>query len=65
MARGKGKNISNRNQDYSTSSEPSSPNAASPGYPITQEKQETDLKSNLMMTIVEFKKDINNCLKEI
>jgi hypothetical protein len=33
MARGKCKNISNRNQGYLASSEPSSPTIASPGYP--------------------------------
>jgi hypothetical protein len=33
MMRGKGKNISNRNQGYLVSSEPSSSTTASPGYP--------------------------------
>jgi hypothetical protein len=65
MARDKGKNISNRNQGYLASSESSSPNMASPGYTITQEKQDLDLKSLLMMVIEEFKKDVNNSLKEI
>jgi hypothetical protein len=65
MARGKGKNISNRNQDYLASSEPSSPTNVNPGYPNTPEKQDSDLKSHLMMMIEEFKKDINNPLKEI
>ena len=65
MARGKGKNISNRNQGYLASSEPSSPTTASPGYPNTPEKQDSDLKSHLMMMIEDFKKDINNSLKEI
>ena len=31
MARGKGKNITHRNQDYMSSSEPSSPTTVSPG----------------------------------
>ena len=65
MVRGKGKNISNRNQGYLASSEPSSPTTASPGYPNTPEKQDSDLKSHLMMMIEDFKKDINNSLKEI
>ena len=65
MAKGKGKNISNRNQGYLASSEPSSPTIASPGYTITLEKQDSDLKSLLMMMIEDFKKDINNSLKEI
>ena len=65
MAGGKYKNISNRNQGYLTSSEPSSPSIASPGYTITLEKQDLDLKSLLMMVIEDFKKDIKNSLKEI
>jgi hypothetical protein len=65
MAGGKHKNISNRNQGYLASSEPNSPTIASPGYTITPEKQDSDLKSLLMMIIENFKKDINNPLKEI
>jgi hypothetical protein len=64
MARGKHKNINKRNQCYLETSEPNSPNIASPGYPNTLEKQDTDLKSLLMM-IEDIKKDINNSLKEI
>jgi hypothetical protein len=37
---------------------------ASPGYPNTLEKQDSELKSYLMMLIEDFK-DINNFLKEI
>jgi chromosome segregation ATPase len=48
------------------SSEPSSPIKASTGYPNTPEKQDSDLKLHLMMMMIEdFKKDINNSLKEI
>jgi hypothetical protein len=65
MAKGKCKSISNRNQDYLAPSEPSSPTTVNPGYPNTAEKQDSDLKSYLMMIIEEFKKDINNFLKEI
>jgi FtsZ-binding cell division protein ZapB len=36
----------------------------SPGYPNTPEKQDSDLKSHLLMVIEELK-DINNFLKEI
>ena len=64
-ARGKFKNISNRNQGYLASSEPSSPTIASPGNIITLEKQDSDLKSLLMMVIEDIKKDINNSFKEI
>ena len=65
MARGKGKNISNRNQGYLASSEPSSPTTASPEYTNTPENQESVLKSYLMKIIESFKEDINNSLKEI
>jgi hypothetical protein len=47
------------------SSEPSTPTKASPGYSNTQEKQDSDLKSYLMMLVGDFKKDINNSLREI
>ena len=65
MARGKGKSISNRNQGYLASSEPSSSTTVSSEYPNTPEKQDSDLRSHLMMMIEDFKKDINNFLKEI
>jgi hypothetical protein len=54
MAKGKGKNIRNRNQGYLASSEPSSPTTMRPGQPNTAEKQDTDLKSHLLMIIEEF-----------
>jgi hypothetical protein len=59
------KNLTNRNQNDSPSSEPSTPNSASPGYPNTPEKQDLDLKSYLMMQVEDFRKGINNSLKEI
>jgi hypothetical protein len=65
MAGGKCKNISNRNQGYLVSSEPNSPTIASPGYPNTPEKQDSDIKSLLMMMIEDIKKGIHNSLKEI
>jgi hypothetical protein len=37
----------------------------SPGYPNTPEKQNSDLKSHLMMRLENFKKEINNSAKEI
>ena len=61
MSKGKHKSISNRNQDYLSSSEPTTVN---PGYPNTPQKQDSDLKSHLMMMIEELKKDINNSLKK-
>jgi hypothetical protein len=66
MARGKSKNIRNRNQGYLTSSEHSSTMKKKKrcGFPTTTEKQEYDLKMHLMMMIENFKKEINNSLKE-
>jgi hypothetical protein len=55
MVGGKLKNKSNRNQGYLASSETSSPIIESPGYNITPEKQDSNLKSLLMMVIEDFK----------
>jgi hypothetical protein len=63
MAKGKCKNITNRNQDHSASSKPSTPKTGSLGFPNTPEKQDLDLKSYLMVLVEDFKKDINNSLK--
>ena len=52
-------NRSNRNQGYLASSKPNSPTIASPGYTITREKQEMDLKSHLMMMIEDIKGEIH------
>jgi hypothetical protein len=65
MARGKKNKIRNRTQGYLASSVPSSPTTASPGYPNTPEKQDSDSKSHFMMTIEKFKKKMNNSFKEI
>ena len=65
MVKGKHKNLNNRKKDHSASSEPSTPTTTSPGYPNTPEKQNFDLKSYLMMLVEDFKKGINNSLKEI
>jgi hypothetical protein len=65
MAKGKHKNPTNRNQEHWASSEPSTPNTASPGFPNTPRKQDLDLKLYLVMVVEDFKKDINNSLKEI
>jgi hypothetical protein len=37
----------------------------SPGHPKTPDKQDSDLKSYVMMLVEDFKKDINNSPKEI
>jgi gas vesicle protein len=65
MVGGKHKNRSNTDQGYLASSETNSPTIVSPGYTNTQEEQDMDLKSLLMMMMEDFKKEINNSLKEI
>ena len=54
MAKGKHKNLSNRNQEQTPSSKPSTP---------TPKKLDPDLKTYLM--VKDIKKDFNNSLKEI
>jgi hypothetical protein len=65
MMKGKHKNLTNRNQDHSASSEPGTTTTAIPGYPSTPKKQDSDLKAYLMMLVDDFKKGINKSLKEI
>jgi hypothetical protein len=57
MAEGKCKYLTNRNEDHSPSSEPSTPTSASPGYPNTTEKLDPDLKTYLMMMVEDIKED--------
>ena len=65
MGKDKHKNLTNRNQDHSLSSEHSTPTPPSPGHPNTPEKLDPDLKAYLMMMIEDIKKDFNNSVKEI
>ena len=65
MARRKHKSICNRNQFNLVTSESNSPTTASPGYPQTPIKQDSDLNSHFIKMIEDFKKDINNFLIEI
>ena len=65
MVKGKHKNLTNRNQDHTPSSEPSTLISPSPGHPNTPEKLDLDLKAYLMMMVEDIKKDFNNSLKEI
>ena len=59
MAKGKRRNLTNRNQDHSPSSEPSTPTSPSPGHPNTPENLDLDLKAYLMMMVEDIKKDFN------
>ena len=63
MAKDKRKNLTNRNQDYSPSSEPSTPTLPSPGHRNKPEKLDLDLKAYLMMLVQDIKKGFNNSLK--
>ena len=65
MAKGKSKNLTNRNQDNSASSESNTATTAIPRHCNTPKKQDSNLKLYLMMVIEDFKKGINNSLKEI
>jgi chromosome segregation ATPase len=65
MEKGKHKNPTNRNQDYSPSSERSIPTPPSSGHPNTPEKLDPDLKTYLMMMVEDIKKGFDNSLKEI
>ena len=56
----KQKNTRNRKEGYLESSELNYPTITSPGYTTTPEKQDSDIKSLLMMRIEDFKKDINS-----
>jgi hypothetical protein len=63
MAKGKCRNLTNRNQDHSPSSEPSTPTSPSPEQPNTPENLDPDLKAYLMIMVEDIKKDFNNSLK--
>jgi 5-methylthioribose kinase len=65
MVKGKQKNLTNRIQDHSPSSEHNTPTSASPGHPNTPKKLDPDLKAYLMMMVEDIKKDFNSSLKEI
>jgi hypothetical protein len=65
MAKGRHKNLTNRNQDHSPSSESSTPTSPSPGHPNTPENLDPDLKAYLMMMVEDIKKVFINSLKEI
>jgi hypothetical protein len=46
-------------------SQPTSPNTENPGYYNTPKNQDSDLKPHLIKMIEDYKKDINNSLKEM
>jgi hypothetical protein len=64
MGRGKHKNLTNRSQDHSPSSERSTPTSPSPGNPNTLKKVDPDLKAYLMMMVEDIKKYLVTHLKK-
>jgi hypothetical protein len=64
MAKGKHKNLNNRNQDHSPSSERSTPTSVSPGHPNTPQKLDQDLKTYLMMMAEDIKRTLITHLKK-
>jgi hypothetical protein len=64
MAKDKCKNLTNRKQDHSPSSELSMANLPSPGQPNTPDNLDLDLKAYLMMMIKDIKKDLITHLKK-
>jgi hypothetical protein len=64
LVKGKCKNLTNRNQEHWASSEPSTPTTTIPGYPSTPEKQDSDLKSHLMMVVEDFSRALITHLKK-
>jgi hypothetical protein len=65
MAKGRRKNLTNKNQDHSPSSEPMTPTSASPGHPNTPGNLDSYLKAYLMMMVEDIKKVFNDSHKEI
>jgi hypothetical protein len=65
MAKGKSKNLNNRNQDHSSSSERITPTTPSPGHPNTPEKIDPDLNLKTHDDGRDIKKEFNYSLKEI
>ena len=65
MVRGKGKNISKEIMAIWHHQNTVVPPQQALDTPNTLEKQDSNLQSHLMMMIEDFKKDINNSLKEI
>jgi gas vesicle protein len=65
MAKGRCKNLTNRNQNHLPSSGPNTSTLASPGHPNTPENLDSDLKAYLLMMVEDIKKDFNNSLKEL
>ena len=64
MVKGKHKNLTNRNQDHSPSSERSTPNSPSPRHPNTPKKLDPDLKAYLMMMEEDIKRTLITHLKK-
>jgi hypothetical protein len=62
MVKSRRKKLTNRNQDHSSSSEPSTP--TSPGHTNTPENLDPDLKAYLMMTVEDIRRSLITHLKK-
>jgi hypothetical protein len=58
MAKGRHKNLTNKKEDHSTSSEPSTPTSASLGHSNTPENLDPYLKAYIMMMVKDIKKGL-------
>jgi exonuclease V gamma subunit len=65
MVKGKCKKLTSTMRDHWPSSDVNTPTTGSSGYINTPKNQDSDVKSYLMMLVEDFKKGINNSLKEI
>jgi hypothetical protein len=65
MEKCKCKNIGNGNQCHLVPSDTNDSTTASPGYPNTPEKQNSDPKSHLIKMIEDLKGDINDSIKKV
>jgi hypothetical protein len=64
MVKGKHKNLTNRNQDHSPSSEARTPTSARSGHPNTPEKLDLNLKAYLMVMVEDIKRTLITHLKK-
>jgi hypothetical protein len=64
MAKCKHKNLTNRNQDHSLSSECSTTTSPSPRYPNTPEKLDRDLKAYRMRVVEDIRRTLITHLKK-
>jgi len=65
MKRVKHRNLRNKNQYYVASAEPSFPTKENTGYLNTPEKQDLDLKSQSLIMMEDFERNLKNSLRKM